>query len=143
MSNTVPPRSYRIIAVVALIWMAFGVVAMVLDFFTDERQLAELDEARRQLFALRPQWVFALYVIATLSGLAGALSLLLRRGWAVPAFAISLVTVVVQFGYILGVMPAIELLGFTTAATFPFVIFAIGAFLLWYSLHAKKKGWFV
>ncbi len=141
MSNTKPPRSYWIVAVLALVWMAFGVFAWVMDFITDESQLAELDEARKQLFAQRPQWIFALYALAIGTGFLGALALVLRKAIAVPLFLVSLIAVVVQFGYILGVMETVKLLGWAQAAAFPLAIFAIGAFLLWYSVRAKKRQW--
>lgn len=141
MSNPKPPRSFWIIAVLALVWMAFGVFAWVMDLITDESQLATLDEARKQLFAQRPRWIFAVYAVAIGSGFLGALALVLRKAIAVPLFLVSLVTVVVQFGYILGVMDTVRLLGWAQAATFPLVIFAIGAFLLWYPVKARKRQW--
>jgi hypothetical protein len=79
------------------------------------------------------------YALAIFSGLAGAIGLLMRRGWATTAFAISLVAVIVQFGYTFLVMDAVKLLG-ASAVAFPAVIFAIGVFLLWFSMRARKQG---
>lgn len=141
MSNTKPPRSFWIIAVLALIWTALGVTAWVMDLITDESQLAGLDEARKQLFSQRPQWVFVLYALATGTAFLGALALVLRKAVAMPLFLVSLIAVVVQFSYFLGVMDTVKLLGLAQAATFPLVIFTIGAFLYWYSIKARKKQW--
>ena len=135
------PASYWIIATIALVWMVFGVVAWLMDFLMPASALEQMDPAQRQLYATRPQWLFVIYAIAILSGLLGAIGLLLRRGWARLAFAISLAAVVVQFGYTFLVMDAIKVLGVARAVPFPIVIFAIGVFLIWYSGLAQRRGW--
>ena len=63
----------------------------------------------------------------------------MRKAWATTLFAISLVAVIVQYGYTFLVMDAAKLLG-ASAIAFPAVIFAIGVFLLWFSLRARKQG---
>ena len=136
-----PPTWFRIVAILAVIWMLFGVMAWVMDLMMDEAALAQMSEAQRQLYATRPQWLFVIYAIAIFSGLAGAIGLVLRKSWATTLLAISLVAIVIQFGYTFTVMHAIEILGAAAALPFPIVIFAIGTALLWLSLHAKRSGW--
>lgn len=140
-TTTKPPTWYRIAAILGVIWMLFGVMAWVMDFTMDAAALSQMSEAQQQLYATRPQWLFVVYAVAIFSGLAGAIGLLLRKGWATVALAISLAAVIVQFGYTFVAMHAVRLLGAAAALPFPIVIFAIGAFLLWLSLHAKKSGW--
>lgn len=134
------PLWYLIVCWLALLWMAFGVFAWVTDLMTDETALAQFSDAQRQLYAARPQWLFIVYAIAIFSGLAGAVGLLLRKSWATVAFAVSLAAVVIQFGYTFLAMDAMKLLG-AAALPFPIVIVAIAVFLLWLSMHAKKRGW--
>lgn len=136
-----PPVWYWVIAGVALVWMLFGVMAWVSDLMMDEAALAQMSEAQRQLYEARPQWIFVLYAVAIFTGFAGAIALLLRKAWAVPAFAVSLIAVVVQFGYVFFGLRAIERLGAAQVLPFPLLIFAIGAFLLWFSMRARGKGW--
>jgi hypothetical protein len=136
-----PPRWYWLVSALAVIWMLFGVLAWVGDLMTDEAALARMSEAQRELYALRPQWLFGVYALAIFSGLAGAIGLLLRKRWAVAAFAVSLGAVILQFGYVFLVMDAIARLGAATAVPFPLVIFAIGAALLWFSLAARGRQW--
>ena len=132
-------KGYLIVSILALVWMLFGVMAWVMDLMTDEAGLAKLSEAQRQLYTSRPQWLFGVYALAIFSGLAGAVGLLMRKSWATTLFAISLVAVIVQFGYTFLVMDAAKLLG-ASAIAFPAVIFAIGVFLLWFSVRARKQG---
>jgi hypothetical protein len=132
--------SYWIISSLALVWMLVGVMAWTADLMTDEAALAQMSEAQQQLFATRPQWLFVVYAIAIFSGLIGAIGLLMRKAWATVAFAVSLAAIVVQFGYTFIGLDAVRLLGPAAALPFPIVIFAIGVFLLWYSMKAKRDG---
>ena len=135
------PKGYWIVSILALVWMLFGVMAWVMDLMTDEAALAELSEAQRQLYTSRPSWLFGVYAVAIFSGLAGAAGLLVRKPWAITAFGLSLVAIIVQFGYTFLVMDAYRLLG-ATALPFPLVIFAIGVSLLWFSVWSRKRQWF-
>ena len=136
-----PPTWYWVVSGLALVWMLFGVMAWVMDLMTDEAALAQLSEAQRQLYAARPQWLFAVYGVAIFSGLVGAVGLLMRKSWASALFALSLAAVVVQFGYTFIAMHAVELLGAAAALPFPLAIFLIGVALLWFALHARRSGW--
>ena len=135
------PRWYWIVAILALLWMLFGVFAFFMDVMTDEAALQGLSEAERRLYTDRPAWLFVMYAVAIFSGLLGTVGLLLRRTWAVGLLALSLVTAIIQFGYVLFGMRAIEVLGAPATVPFPLLIIAIGAGLLWLGLHARRHGW--
>jgi hypothetical protein len=137
-----PPRWYWIVAGLALLWMLFGVLAFIMDPLTSDEMLAQMDTAQREVFEARPTWLFVVYGIAVFAGLAGTIGLLMRRRFAVLAFAISLAFVVLQFVYVLFVLDAIGRIGAAEAVPFPLVIMSIGAALLWLSLHARKRHWF-
>jgi len=134
------PKGYWIVSILALVWMLFGVMAWAMDLMTDEAALSEFSEAQRQLYASRPSWLFGVYAVAIFSGLTGAAGLLVRKTWAIAAFGVSLVAVIVQFGYTFIVLDALRLLG-PTALLFPLVIFVIGVFLLWFSVWSRKRQW--
>jgi hypothetical protein len=136
-----PPTWYRVVSIIALLWMLVGVAAWTADLMTDEAALAKMSEAQRQLYAARPQWLFIVYAVAIFSGLVGAIGLLWRKAWATTALAVSLIAIIIQFGYTFFAMDAIKLLGAGVALPFPIVIFAIGAFLLWFARHAQKLAW--
>jgi hypothetical protein len=136
-----PPKTYWIVSALAVLWMLFGVVAWVMDLMSDEASLAQLSEGQRQLYAARPQWLFVVYGVAIFSGLAGAIALLLRSTWATALFAVSLVAIIVQFGYTFLAMHAVEVIGAAAAIPFPLVIFLIGVALLWFARYSRKSGW--
>jgi hypothetical protein len=136
-----PPTWYWVVSALALVWMLLGVAAWTTDLMMDEAALAQMSAAQQQVYMSRPDWLFAVYAIAIFSGLAGTIGLLMRKGWAIPAFAISLGAIIVQFGYTFLVLDAIGLLGASEALPFPLVIFAIGVLLLWFAARSKKSGW--
>jgi hypothetical protein len=139
--TTAPPRWFRIVAWLAVAWMLVGVAAWVADLMTNEAALAGMSEGQRTLYEARPGWLFAVYAVAVFAGLAGAVGLVLRRAWSVPALAVSLLAVVVQFGYTLLVMDAIGHIGAAAALPFPLLILAIGVALLALARHAMRRGW--
>jgi hypothetical protein len=136
-----PPTWYWVVTGLAVLWMLFGVAAWVMDLMTDEAGLAQMSEAQRQLYVMRPQWLFAVYGVAIFSGLTGAIGLMLRKSWASKLLALSLAAVIVQFGYTFIGMHAVEILGAPAAIPVPLVIFLIGAALLWFAIRSRRSGW--
>ena len=74
------------------------------------------------------------------AGLAGAVSLLLKRRWAASLFILSLAAAVVQFGWLFTAGRAAELLG-PSAAIFPVAIIFVGVALVWLARRADRNGW--
>ena len=140
-TSSKPPTWYWVVSAIAVLWMLFGVMAWVMDLMTDEAALTDMSEAQRQLYAARPQWLFAVYGVAIFSGLAGAIGLLLRKSWATMLLGLSLAAIIVQFGYTFLGMDAVKLLGAAAAIPFPLVIFLIGVALLWFARRSQKAGW--
>lgn len=140
-SASAVPRWYWIAAGVALVWMAIGVLSLVMDIMTDAAAIAAMPEGQRQLYESRPQWVFAVYAVATLSGLVGAAGLVMRRRWAVTMLGVSLAAVVVQFGYTFVVMDAIGKIGAAMALPLPIFIIVAGVLSLWLGRTAAARGW--
>lgn len=140
-TNPSLPRWYWIVSSLALLWMLFGVFAFAMDLLTDEAALQGMSPAQQELYLARPSWLLIVYGIAVFGGLAGTVGLLLRRSWAVPLLALSLLAAVVQFGYVLFGMGAVRVLGAAAALPFPLVIISIGAALLWLGIHSRRRGW--
>jgi hypothetical protein len=87
-----------------------------------------------------PAWLWLDYAVAVLAGTGGAIALLLRRRVAVPLFLLSLIAVVVQFGYVFIATDIIAIKGVVVAMAFPILIFVI-AILQWrYATAQVAKG---
>lgn len=128
-------------AVVLALWGLMGVAAFYMDLMTTPEQLAKMSAYDQKLLASRPEWFMWLYGASVLSGLFGSIALLLRSALARPLFVLSLVLVVVMFGYIFAKTDLIAVKGFTVAAGFPIVIALIGIFQIWLAGLAIRRGW--
>lgn len=121
------PRSFRAIGIILLLWNLMGAIAFILQYSADLDQLAKTDPYTARIFAAMPVWVWAAYAIAVGAGSLGAIMLLLRKAAAAPLFLISIVGVIVQFGYSFIHTDLLAVKGFT-AAIFPAVILVIAIF---------------
>ncbi|TKD50168.1 hypothetical protein [Sphingomonas baiyangensis] len=139
--TTKPPRRLTIIAIVLALWGAMGVFAFYGDATMSAAKLAAMPEWDRQFYATRPGWFVWAYGIATWAGLAGAVLLLLRRALAVPAFAVSLLAALVQFGFVFAATDLVAVKGAAATVPFPLFILAVAIFQLWFATDARRRGW--
>lgn len=132
-------RSFKFIAIGLLIWNLIGVAAFAMQYGADLATLAESDPYTARIFAEMPDWAWAAYAVAVGAGTAGAMLLLLRKAAAVALFALSMVAVVVQFGYSFLGTDLWTVKG-AAAAVFPAVIFAIAVGQWLYSIRLRARG---
>lgn len=130
------PAWFWMVAGLALLWEAAGVAAYLGQVYG----ATLTDENQRRLIESTPAWVTGAYAIAVFSGLAGAIGLVLRRRWARALLALSIVAVIIQFGWTLLFSDALQLLG-GSAAIFPIVIVLVAALLLAFARIADRSGW--
>ena len=135
------PLWFWVVGVLLLFWGVMGIVAFYQDVSATPEQLARLSAYDRALLASRPAWFIWVYGAAVWSGLIGTIALLLRSGTCRPLFVLSLVLIVVMFGYIFAVTDLIAVKGFATAALFPILIAAIAIFQIWFAGVAHRRGW--
>lgn len=91
-----PPIWFYIVVVVALLWNAAGLMAVVADLRLSPADIAALPADQQALYAARPGWSVVGSVIAVVGGTLGCLLLLLRKRLASLVFALSLTGLVVQ-----------------------------------------------
>jgi hypothetical protein len=135
-----PPRSSRVISIVALLWNLVGVMAYVAQVTMTGEDLAALPEAERMLYENVPAWATAAFAVAVFAGALGSLLLVLRKAWAVPLLILSLVAILVQMFHNLFLADTVAVMG-TAAVAFPILVIVIAVFLAWYAQTAKRKHW--
>ena len=86
-----PPKWFKVIAVVALLWNLLGCFAFVSDLRLSPEDVAHLSKAQQALYNARPGWAVASTALAVLGGALGCIGLLLSKSWALPLFIVSLV----------------------------------------------------
>ena len=138
---TKTPLWFRTLAVVLILWGAMGVFAWVQHMRLGPEAMGPATAYDRGLYASLPGWYDWVYLIAVGAGLIGAAMLLLGSALARPVFAVSLIGVVVMFGWMFLATDIIAVKGIPLATGFPVVIFAIGVFQLWLAGMAVRRGW--
>ena len=138
--STPPPMWFTIVAVIAVIWNAIGVMAYLAQAYMTPEALAELPEAEQALYVAYPAWATAAFAIAVFGGTIGALLLLFRKKLAKKILILSLVGVVVQMIYNLGMSDAMAVYG-PGQMIMPIMVLIISIALIWMAKVGQEKGW--
>ena len=136
-----PGTSYWIVGGAALLWNLFGLMVYVMQVSATPEALASAYSPEQiALIDATPVWVTSMTAIATNAGAAAGVLLLLRLGWAVPLFAISLAAIVAQDVYIFGMSASVEVFG-NQVVVIQGMVLVLAVLFLWYARRAKGKGW--
>ncbi|MEJ5976052.1 hypothetical protein WG901_05365 [Novosphingobium sp. PS1R-30] len=135
------PVWFWIVTIVLVLWEAMGCVACVMQIRLGAEAMGSVDEWSRNYYAALPVWYNWVYAVATFGGLLGGLALLLRKRLAATLFWISLVAVVVMFGYAFTATDLIAHKGVGEVLPFPLFIAGVGVFSIWFTNLAAKRGW--
>lgn len=129
------PWHLWVVGGLGVLWNGFGATDFTLSLLARDAWFAALKvpaEVAAQVAGL-PGWMWVVWMLGVYGGLAGAVSLLLRRKLAVPAFAVSLFGAAVSafHGYALSGEPPQPL---------PGIIAVLAGLQLWYAHVQTKKG---
>ena len=133
------PRYFIVIAIVLLLWNLMGLAAFAMQYTADLTELAKSDPVTAQAFAAMPAWVWIAYTIAVGAGTLGAVLLLMKKAAAASLFLLSLIAVVVQFGYTFLGTDLLALKGPSVIA-FPAFIVVMAVVQLLYARHLVGKA---
>ncbi len=84
-------------------------------------------------------WIYIFFFLAVAPGTLACIGLLVRKSWATPLFAVSLVSVAIQMGYTMFIAKGSDVLG-ATDKIMSLVAIVLAALLLWLSMHARKQA---
>lgn len=124
-----------------LAWGATGVFMFYMDRTMDAAAVARLSDYDRTLRAHQPLWQIWAYGVAVWTGLIGAVALVARSRHAHPVFVVSLVAIVVLFGWMFVATDLIAVKGAWTATAFPIFIAAVAVLQIWFADVAQKRRW--
>lgn len=140
MSTTPMPRWAIAVSVLLLLWALIGVWSFYNEVTLSPEAAAAMPPEQRAMWDTMPGWLWADFAIAVFSALGGAIALLMKRAIAEPLYLVSLIAVVIQFGYVFLAMPVLETIG-AAAIPFPAVIFVVAVLSYWLARNWKAKGW--
>jgi hypothetical protein len=134
------PVHLWIVGIVALLWNAYGCYDYVMSVMANQAYMSQFTADQIAYWDSLPSWLTAFWALGVWGALAGSLLLLARSRHAVLAFGLSLLGIVVSFGYQMAAteMPASMQEG--AMAIMPWVIFIVGVALFLYSRNMEKKG---
>ncbi|MCP3730214.1 sugar transporter [Sphingomonas sp. MG17] len=133
-----PPAWFKVAAIVLILWGLMGCASLYMHFGIGPGP--DATDYDRKLYAAMPMWLNLVYIGAVACGLLGAIGLFLRRSWAVLLSALSLILVVIQFGWMFLATDIIAVKG-AWVTYFPAFIFVMQAIQLYVANKASKSGW--
>jgi hypothetical protein len=136
------PLWFWIIAVVALLWNLIGCAIFFSEVFAKEAMMESMTEAQKEWTRSTPSWIYFVFAISVSTGLAGSISLLMRKALSVPLFAVSVVAVLIQMLYTMLIAGGLQVMG-PSGAGMPAVVIVLSIAWLSFSLFSKGKGWLV
>lgn len=134
------PGWFRIVAIVAILWMALGCFQYLSFVTLSEADIARMSQSEQLLTRSAPGWMTAAFAVSVWSGLAGALALVFRKRIALPLLGVSLLGVLIQQIWMWFVSDMTILLP-PSGWVMPVVILVAAALLYWLAHHANRRGW--
>ncbi|WEK41601.1 MAG: hypothetical protein P0Y64_09125 [Candidatus Sphingomonas colombiensis] len=134
------PLWFRIAALLLVVWSAVGVFACIQQFRLGADAMGNATAYDRALYAAMPGWYNWVYALAVGSGFIGAVALLFGKAVARPLFVVSLIAIVVQFGYLFATTDIIAAKG-VWVTYFPLAIVAIALIEVRLAGVAIRNGW--
>lgn len=136
-----PPAWFWVVAVLALLWNLIGLWMAYSQYSMTPDQAAQLSADQRTLLEAMPGWVWGVDFAAVIAGTLGSLLLLMRKRAAEPVLWISLIAVIVLFGYCLFPGRMLEVLGAAQALPMPVTVTVIAVFLVWFARKSLDRAW--
>ena len=135
------PGWYIILVSVLIVWGLAGCAA----FFMHVKYGPAMDPAAtdwdRAYFAALPAWFSWDYAVAVGAGLLGSIALLARSKFAGLLYILSLIAVLIQFGYVFFATDLLAHKGAAATVPFPMFIALMGGVQIVMALFAARRGW--
>lgn len=131
-----PPVWFWLVAGFFVLWQLMGGYAFYVYAIVGPD-----DAYQRHLGELMPFWYNWVFGVAVFASIAAALMLLARKALAKPLALVSLIAVILQYGYVIGTTDLIAHQGLMMATGLPVTIAVLGAVMLWFAGLSIKRGW--
>jgi hypothetical protein len=136
-SGTRAPAWFGVAAIGAVLWEILGCGLFALQVVTDP---ATLPRDQQAIIIATPEWMNIAWGFAVITGLAGAVMMLMRNRRAEPLLLLSFLAVLVQFSGLL-IVPELRNLTNSDDLLMPFVV-AVVCYGIWHLARlARKSGW--
>lgn len=144
MNDTITRKTHWSVWVVggiSLVWHLMGCANYMWQMNMSPDALASMSEAQRAIITDRPAWVTGAFAIAVFGGAIGSILLLIRKSSALIFFVIALIGVIVSMIPVFGIVNSgVVFTGFEKAM-YLILTPLFGAFLVWFTRLAIRRGW--
>jgi hypothetical protein len=132
-----PPGWFAAAALASVLWEILGCGLFALQAMTDP---ASLPRDQQAIWAATPEWMNIAWGFAVVTGLAGAVLLVMRNRRSEPLLLLSFLAVVVQFSGLV-LVPDLRNLTGSDDLLMPTVV-AVICYGVWHlARHARREGW--
>lgn len=140
-TTTRTPWHLWVVGGLSLAWNAYGAYDYVMSHTDREAYFRSMGMTDPQIahYLAMPAWTHAAWAIGVWGAILGSGLLLLRRKWALHAFAASLAGLLASLVYAYGLSDGAALMG-TQGMVMNVVIAAACLFFIWYARAAMRKG---
>lgn len=135
-----PPKWYRPVAILALIWNLLGCAAYLSDVTLTAADIAKLPAGQQALYAARPAWAVGAMAIAVWGGALGCVGLILRKRWSTPVLMASVAGLIVQDAALFGMTDVVAQSG-PAVLVIQGMVFVIAVALVLLARKAEASGW--
>ena len=135
-----PPVWFWVVCGIALLWYLMDSSAFFMRLFMTEDAISAMPENQQHLYRDIPAWVNIVFGCEVFGGVLGCIASLLRKSWALPLFAISLLGTLAQTSSIWFLPDAISAMG-APAIVMPLVAIVIATAMIVLAKLAIFKGW--
>ncbi len=133
------PVHLWIVGGLSLLWNAFGAFDYLMTQLEFEPYMSNFSSEQLEYFYSMPAWVDAGWALGVWASVAGSIALLLRKSWAIWAFAVSLVGLLVTSIFTFALSDGARIMGEGTAY-FSAVIWVVAIALLIYAIRMSGRG---
>ena len=134
------PWHLWVVGIVSLLWNAFGAFDYLMTRTGAEWYVANLTPEQVAHLNAYPLWVDIAWPLGVWGALLGSIGLLLRKGWAVWMFGISLIGLLFSTIYNFVLTDGAAAMGGTLIVIMNIVIWAIAILLLVYANAMRNRG---
>jgi hypothetical protein len=131
---------YWVISIVSLLWNAMGAVDYTMTQTQNKEYLSQMTPEQMEYITNFPAWSEAFWALGVWGSLLGSVLLLLRKKWAVGAFAVSLLGLLGTTIYQFGVADMPDSIKTSGNVAFTATIWIVVLFLFWYSRKKRDEG---
>lgn len=137
--KTSAPWTFWAVAVLSLLWNAFGAFDYTMTNLRDPAYLAQFPPEMMPILDAFPLWAMAAWALGVWGALLGSVLLLIRSRLAAMAFAVSLAGLAVSMAYqaSIDMPPALQTTGMLVVNL---VIWAAAIFLVWFAIREARAG---